>query len=158
MRMTRVLRAALGLLLAGGLAPMAAAQRQSAPPPAPAAAPQPAPPPAAPAPTPAPSWESFSPMLLERVYRGPLRDTVVQRFRDPVDGTVCFLYIPISAPLLPPQPASPYVQYGPNTIGSISCTHPTQMVQIIREAPPQAAAPAPRPDRAAAAQPRPSQR
>ncbi len=92
-----------------------------------------------------PNWDSFPTMLLERVYRGPLRDTVVQRWRDPIDGTVCFLYIPMSAPLLPPQSANqPYVHYGPNTIGSLSCVHPTQMVQVVGPAqqPPRPASPA----------------
>ncbi len=68
-------------------------------------------------------------MLLEKVYRGPLRDTVIQRWRDPIDGSVCFLYLPISAPLVP-QSQSGYAQYGPNQIGSISCVHNTEVVQI----------------------------
>jgi len=74
-------------------------------------------------------------MLLEKIYRGPLRDTIIQRWRDPIDGSVCFLYIPISAPLLPP-PAEGYVQYGPNQIGSISCIHPTQVLQLWQGGPP----------------------
>lgn len=68
-------------------------------------------------------------MLLEKMYRGPLRDTVVQRWRDPIDGSVCYLYIPISAPLLPPT-SEGYVQYGSSQIGSISCIHPTQVLQL----------------------------
>jgi hypothetical protein len=59
-------------------------------------------------------------MQLERQFAGPLRDTVIQRWRDPADGTVCYLYIPISAPHTPPAPGG-FVQYGANTIGSISC-------------------------------------
>jgi hypothetical protein len=74
-------------------------------------------------------WGNFPVMLLEKVYRGPLRDTIIQRWRDPTDGSVCFLYIPISTPLLP-QPAEGYMQYGPNQIGSISCIHPTQVLQL----------------------------
>ena len=69
-------------------------------------------------------------MLLEKIYRGPLRDTIIQRWRDPIDGTVCFLYLPISAPLTPPPAGQAYVQYGPNQVGSISCTHPTQVLQL----------------------------
>ena len=69
-------------------------------------------------------------MLLEKVsIAGPLRDTIIQRWRDPIDGSVCFVYLPISAPLLP-QPADGYVQYGPSQIGSISCIHPTQVLQL----------------------------
>jgi hypothetical protein len=67
--------------------------------------------------------------LLEKMYRGPLRDTVIQRWRDPIDGSVCYLYIPISAALLPPT-SEGYVQYGANQIGSISCIHPTQVLQL----------------------------
>ena len=107
------------------------AQPKSPPVAAPTAAPQIA---AAPTATPGPSasgaeWGSFPTMLLEKVYRGPLRDTIIQRWRDPIDGSVCFVYLPISAPLLP-QPADGYVQYGPSQIGSISCIHPTQVLQL----------------------------
>lgn len=74
-------------------------------------------------------WGNLPTMLLEKIYRGPLRDTIIQRWRDPIDGSVCYLYIPISAPLLPPT-AEGYVQYGANQIGSISCIHPTQVLQL----------------------------
>ena len=37
-----------------------------------------------------------------------------------LDGTVCYIYLPITAAHSPPT-ASGYVQYGPNTIGSMSC-------------------------------------
>ena len=59
-------------------------------------------------------------MVLERQYAGPLEDTVIQRLRDPVDGTICYLYLPISAPHSPTT-ATGFVQYGPNTIGTINC-------------------------------------
>jgi len=59
-------------------------------------------------------------MILERQFSGPLQDTVIQRLRDPVDGTVCYIYLPISAPHTPPT-ANGFVQYGPNIIGSINC-------------------------------------
>jgi hypothetical protein len=45
---------------------------------------------------------------------------VIQRLRDPVDGTICYLYLPISAPHSPAG-ATGFVQYGNNIIGSISC-------------------------------------
>ena len=38
---------------------------------------------------------------VEPKFAGPLRDTVIQRLRDPVDGTICYLYLPISAPHSP---------------------------------------------------------
>ncbi len=59
-------------------------------------------------------------MILERQFAGPLQDTVIQRLRDPVDGTICYLYLPISAPHSPTT-ATGFVQYGPNIIGSINC-------------------------------------
>jgi hypothetical protein len=58
-------------------------------------------------------------MQLQAQYMGPLRDTVIQRWRDPVDGTVCYIYLPV----IVQHGAGPnnLVQYGPNSIGSISC-------------------------------------
>jgi hypothetical protein len=65
-------------------------------------------------------WAALARMQLERQYAGPLQDTIVQRWRDPADGTVCYIYLPITA--IHSQPTeSGYVQYGANTIGSISC-------------------------------------
>src|SRR3954465_711020 len=62
--------------------------------------------------------EVFGGLQFGRVRgQGPLRDTVVQRWRDPIDGTICYLFIPINAPHSPPNETG-YVQYGPNTIGS----------------------------------------
>jgi hypothetical protein len=113
-----------------------AAQHEAHPP-----ATQPTAPPAAAA-SANPEWSSFPTMLLEKIYRGPLRDTIIQRWRDPIDGSVCFVYMPISTPLLPP-PAEGYVQYGPNQIGSISCIHPTQVLQLWQGgAPPPVSGPA----------------
>src|SRR5262249_18601894 len=43
-------------------------------------------------------WEKLPRMQLERQFAGPLQDTVIQRWRDPVDGTVCYVYLPITAP------------------------------------------------------------
>ena len=59
-------------------------------------------------------------MQLDRQFAGPLEDTVIQRWRDPKDNTVCYIYLPIAAPHSLPT-ASGYVEYGSNTIGSISC-------------------------------------
>jgi hypothetical protein len=66
------------------------------------------------------TWDKMPHMQLERQFAGPLQDTVVQRWRDPVDGTICYIYLPISAAHSPPT-TSGFVQYGANTIGSISC-------------------------------------
>ena len=76
-------------------------------------------------------------MQLERQFSGPLQDTVIQRLRDPVDGTVCYVYLPISAPHSATT-ASGFVQYGAVGIGNISCSPPP---------PPPAPAPAPAPRR-----------
>jgi hypothetical protein len=35
------------------------------------------------------AWNELPRMQLERQFAGPLQDTVVQRWRDPVDGTIC---------------------------------------------------------------------
>jgi hypothetical protein len=70
-----------------------------------------------------------------------LRDTVIQRWRDPVDGTVCYLYLPINAPTTAVQPSG-FVQYGASTIGSVSCfaalVQPPQQVAAKPAVPPPA--------------------
>jgi hypothetical protein len=76
--------------------------------------------PAAPPTVQSSTWEQLSRMQLERQFAGPLKDTIVQRWRDPGNGTVCYIYLPITASHSPPTPGG-YVQYGPNAIGSISC-------------------------------------
>ena len=91
------------------LVPVAAGAQQQAP------AQQPAPPA-----QPNSTWDTLPRMQLERQFAGPLRDTVVQRWRDPADGTICYIYLPISAPHSPPASGG-FVSYGSNTIGSISC-------------------------------------
>ena len=106
-----------------------AAQAQTAQPPAPAPAQQQQP--QQQQFQPSGEWEKLPKMIIERQFAGPLRDTVIQRLRDPVDGTICYLYLPISAPHSLPQ-SSGFVQYGGNTIGSINCM----------PAPPQRPAPA----------------
>jgi hypothetical protein len=65
-------------------------------------------------------WSKLPRMQLERQFGGPLRDTIIQRWRDPVDGTICYLYLPVVGTHSGPT-ASGYVEYGANTIGSISC-------------------------------------
>ena len=58
-------------------------------------------------------------LQLEGQFPGPLRDTVVQRWRDPVDGTICYVYLPIAVPHSAGPPG--LVQYGQAAIGSLSC-------------------------------------
>lgn len=62
-------------------------------------------------------------MQLEQMFAGPLQDTVVQRWRDPQTGTLCYLYVPFTVQHSDKTPTGA-VQYGPNNIGSISCTEP----------------------------------
>ena len=75
--------------------------------------------------TPSPTGPAATPqmkyMQLQAEYKGPLQDTVIQRWRDPLDGTVCYIYLPVVVQHSPPT-AVGAVQYGSNNIGSISCT------------------------------------
>jgi hypothetical protein len=71
-------------------------------------------------PTASSEWSRLPRMELERQYAGPLQDTIVQRWRDPADGTICYIYLPITAEHSQPT-ASGFVQYGANAIGSVSC-------------------------------------
>ncbi len=61
-------------------------------------------------------------LKLDGQFPGPLQDTTIQRWRDPVDGTICYIYLPI---VVPPSAGPPgLVQYGQADIGSISCLPP----------------------------------
>jgi len=62
-------------------------------------------------------------MKLEAQYAGPFQGTLIQRWRDPIDGRVCYLYIPVIAKHGPAD-QNGLLDYGPNSIGSISCTGP----------------------------------
>jgi hypothetical protein len=87
-------------------------------------------------------WAKLPRMQLERQFAGPLQDTVIQRWRDPADGMICYIYLPITAQHTPPT-QSGYVQYGANVIGSISCTAPTAGAPPAAQAAPAAAPAAP---------------
>jgi len=58
-------------------------------------------------------------MVLEGQFDGPLQDTIIQRWHDPVDGTVCYIYLPVAVA----RSAGPggLVQYGSANIGVLSC-------------------------------------
>ncbi len=102
---------------------------------------QPAPPPqqAQPAPqTPSNGeWAKLPHMQLERQFAGPLQDTVIQRWRDPVDGVVCYIYLPITAAHSAPMPSG-FVEYGANAIGSVSCLQPPKAAAAPAEKKPAA--------------------
>jgi len=58
-------------------------------------------------------------MRLEAQFPGPLKDTTIERWRDPVDGSVCYIYLPIA--VAHGEGPNGLVQYGAANIGSISC-------------------------------------
>jgi hypothetical protein len=87
-------------------------------------------------------WSKLPRMQLERQFAGPLQDTIIQRWRDPVDGAVCYIYLPITAAHTPPTPTG-YVQYGPNTIGTLSCLPGPAGVKPMHAEAPAKPAPAP---------------
>jgi hypothetical protein len=58
-------------------------------------------------------------MRLEAQFPGPLKDTTIERWRDPVDGSVCYIYLPIA--VAHEDGPNGLVQYGAADIGSISC-------------------------------------
>ena len=96
------------------------------------------------------TWASLPRMQLERQFGGPLQDTIIRVWRDPVDGATCYLYLPNLAQHSPPGQGG-FVQYGANTIGSISC------FQSVSAAARQAASPnQPSNDRAARSKPAPT--
>jgi len=101
---------------------------------------------AAQTPTPQPQpteWAKLPRMVLERQFAGPLQDTIIQRWRDPADNTVCYVYLPITVAHTPPTPAG-YVQYGSNTIGSLSCVAGNIIPAPKTVQPPAAALPKPK--------------
>jgi hypothetical protein len=138
--------AALALLSVAALAQaprlQQQAQQQPQPQPQPQAQPQPV------------IWERMTRMQLEAEYAGPLKDTTIQRWRDPTADAVCYLYVPFTAQHSPPT-ATGYVQYGPNSIGAISCVYarPAAVAAAPKPAAPAAAAPKPSPPRSQASTP-----
>lgn len=77
-------------------------------------------------------------MQLERQFAGPLQDTLIQRWRDPIDGTACYIYLPITAAHSAPTQDG-FVQYGANVIGSISCLRVAVPASAATGKPPAAA-------------------
>jgi hypothetical protein len=97
-------------------------------------------------------WERMPRMQLEAEYAGPLKDTTIQRWRDPGGEAVCYLYVPFTAQHSPPQPNG-YVIYGPNTIGGISCVY--SRPATVAAAPPKPPAAKPAASKPASETPRP---
>jgi hypothetical protein len=114
---------ALAIFLAS---PALAQQQRPAPP-------QPAQPPAQPAQKPV-TWETLPRMQLEQLFAGPLKDTVIQRWRDPQTGIVCYVYLPFTVQNTPL--ATGGVQYAANSIGSIGCVEPAAAAPKVASPPP----------------------
>lgn len=97
--------------------------------------PAPAPAPAAQADADAPTLNlnkpTFPHMQLQAQYAGPLADTIVQRWRDPIDGTVCYLYLPIVVHHSKSKVPG-YVEYGGNYVGSIACMPPQAKAAAVK--------------------------
>jgi hypothetical protein len=57
---------------------------------------------------------------LQAQYKGPLQDTLIQRWIDPDNGDVCYIYLPVIVQHSKPLDNG-LVHYDSNAIGSISC-------------------------------------
>lgn len=66
-------------------------------------------------------------MELQAQYQGPFEDTIIQRWRDPIDGRICYVYIPAQVDR-ERRDDSPFLDYGNNAIGSISCGTAIQII------------------------------
>ncbi len=58
-------------------------------------------------------------MKLEARFQGPFPDTMIQRWRDPQTGVLCYLFLPIRVEQIPISSGG--IAYGANTLGSLSC-------------------------------------
>lgn len=87
---------------------------------------------AADAPAVSPRAVNLPHMQLQAQYGGPLMHTLLQRWRDPIDGTVCYIYLPIEVHHSKPT-STGYVEYDSGSIGSVSCLPAPS--QVVRKAP-----------------------
>lgn len=67
--------------------------------------------------------QSIGHWQLEEQFEGPLKDTVVQRWRDPATNAICYIYLPVIVQHAPPL-QNGMVHYASNAIGTISCLPP----------------------------------
>lgn len=70
-----------------------------------------------------PQRPKFPHMELQAQYAGPFEDTLIQRWRDPIDNRVCYIYLPMNVKHAPERQGG-VLDYGANTLGSISCGAP----------------------------------
>ena len=71
----------------------------------------------------APALPASSAMEVEQQFAGPVSNTAIYRWRDPTNGSVCYVYVPVDAQYASSR-ASGFVKRAANTIGSISCIPP----------------------------------
>lgn len=83
------------------------------------------------APAPAPRKPVFPHMELQAQYAGPFADTLIQRWRDPIDGRVCYIYLPANVKHAPLEKPGGFFDYGANSIGSISCGAPGPQIKPV---------------------------
>ncbi len=88
------------------------------------------------APQPAPKKPVFPHMELQAQYAGPFADTLIQRWRDPIDGRICYIYLPANVKHAPLEKPGGFFDYGANSIGSISCGEPGPQGKAVPAAPP----------------------
>jgi hypothetical protein len=74
-------------------------------------------------------------MVIQQRFAGPFAGTEIDRWRDPLDGTVCYIYFPTVVHRT--QAPAGYFDYGSNAIGSISClSSPGQPPLAASQVPP----------------------
>jgi hypothetical protein len=66
--------------------------------------------------------KSYPPMSLEARYAGPIEGTMIQRWRDPHYGVVCYIYIPMV--VRHERAGDGPAEYGSRSIGTIRCVPP----------------------------------
>lgn len=84
------------------------------------------------APQPVSKKPVFPHMELQAQYAGPFADTLIQRWRDPIDGRVCYIYLPAYVKHAPLDKPGGFFDYGANAIGSISCGAPGPELKAAR--------------------------
>jgi hypothetical protein len=78
-------------------------------------------------------------MVIQQRFAGPFPGTEIDRWRDPLDGTVCYIYFPTVVRRTPAP--SGYFDYGSNAIGSISCLPASGQAPAGQRPPPDAGPP-----------------
>jgi hypothetical protein len=80
-------------------------------------------------------------MVIQQRFAGPFPGTEIDRWRDPLDGTVCYIYFPTVVRRT--QAPAGYFDYGSNAIGSISCLSAAGQPQVSPSQVPPGVGPSP---------------